>query len=51
MLLSCGYWLSFYTMTAVKEGVLAQAQVRELTAQVRQSEQYYVCLLYTSRCV
>ena len=44
VLLSCGYWLSFYTMTAVKEGVLAQAQVRELTAQVRQSEQYYVTL-------
>lgn len=43
-LLGCGYYLSFFTMTAVRDAAVAQAQVRELTAQVRQSERYYATL-------
>ena len=43
-LLGCGYLLSFHTMGAVRDSALAQAQVRELTAQARQSEQYYAAL-------
>lgn len=43
-LLACGYYLAFFTMTAVKETALTQARVQELTAQVRQSEQYYLTL-------
>ena len=43
-LLVCGYLLSFVTMATVRDNALAQAQVRELTAQARQAEQHYVTL-------
>ena len=43
-LLGCGYFLSFSTMAAVRERALAQAAVRELSAQARQAEQYYAAL-------
>ena len=43
-LLACGYGLSFVTMAAVRDTALAQVQVRELTDQTRQAEQYYVTL-------
>lgn len=42
--LACGYYLSFFTMAAVRDAAVAQAQVEELTAQARQAEQYYVSL-------
>ena len=43
-LLGCGYYLSFVTMAAVRSSALAQVQVRALTIQARQAEQYYVTL-------
>lgn len=43
-LLFCGYYLSFFSMAAVRDSMESKNRVAELTGIIRQSEQYYTAL-------